>query len=267
MSESIHSETITIGDFDLVTVPCLSDNYAFLLHHRPSGETALVDVPEAGPIMAELRERDWPLNQIWLTHHHFDHVDGLETLAEAYPAPVYGAEADAARLPPLDHKIADGGQFDFAGATVDVWDVSGHTIGHIAFYVADAKAAFTADSLMALGCGRLFEGTPDQMWTSLQKLRGLPADTWICSGHEYTASNAKFALSVCPDNAELVKRATEITRLRQEGRFTVPSLLSLESATNPFLRPEDAAIRATLDMADASDTAVFAEIRSRKDSF
>ncbi|WP_386168395.1 hydroxyacylglutathione hydrolase [Sulfitobacter pontiacus] len=253
--------------FDLVTIPCLSDNYAFLLRDQTSGKVALIDVPEAAPITAKLDELGWTLTEIWLTHHHPDHIQGLPALIADHPARVIGAKADAERLPPLDAAYDDGQSFTFGAHTVDVIDVSGHTVGHIAFHVPAAKCVFTADSLMALGCGRLFEGTPAQMWDSLQKLMRLPADTTVCSGHEYTQSNAKFALTVDPENAALISRAREIDQARADGEPTVPSTLSTELETNPFLRPSDPGIRAQLGMVNATDTDVFAEIRARKDRF
>lgn len=253
--------------FDLVTIPCLTDNYAFLLHDTDSGATALIDAPEAAPIADELDRRGWTLTEIWLTHHHDDHIQGVPALLKSHPARVLGAKADAHRLPPLDQELTPGEGFAFAGAEVQVFDVSGHTVGHIALYVPDAGAVFTADSLMALGCGRLFEGTPAQMWDGLQKLAALPGDTTVCSGHEYTASNAKFALTVDPQNADLISRSREIEAARKSGTPTVPSTLSTELKTNPFLRPADPAIRAQLGMENATDTDVFAEIRARKDRF
>jgi hydroxyacylglutathione hydrolase len=253
--------------FDLVTIPCLSDNYAFLLRDQTSGKVALIDVPEAAPITAKLDELGWTLTEIWLTHHHPYHIQGVPALIADHPARVIGAKADAERLPPLDAAYDDGQSFTFGAHTVDVIDVSGHTVGHIAFHVPAAKCVFTADSLMALGCGRLFEGAPAQMWDSLQKLMRLPADTTVCSGHEYTQSNAKFALTVDPENAALISRAREIDQARADGEPTVPSTLSTELETNPFLRPSDPGIRAQLGMVNATDTDVFAEIRARKDRF
>jgi hydroxyacylglutathione hydrolase len=259
--------TVNAMPFDLVTIPCLSDNYAFLLRDHASGEVALVDAPEAGPIIAALAERGWTLSQVWLTHHHWDHVDALPQILEAHPAKVAGAQADAHRLPALDLAVAEGDSVTLGDLSADILDVSGHTVGHIAFHVPAAQVVFTADSLMALGCGRLFEGTPDQMWTSLQKMMTLPPETTVCSGHEYTASNAKFALTVDPGNAALISRSMEIEKARADGRPTVPSTLSTELETNPFLRPADPGIRATLGMPTATDAEVFAEIRKRKDNF
>ena len=249
--------------FEIVTVPCRTDNYAFLVHGN--GKTALVDVPEAGPIARVLSDRGWSLDEIWITHHHNDHIDGLEELRGG--ALVRGAAADAHRLPPLDVAHGDGDTFDFAGSEVKVMDVSGHTVGHIAFYMPDAKAAFTADSLMALGCGRVFEGTMPQMWASLSKLAALPPDTLICSGHEYTEANGRFALTIEPDNPDLLARVQRISEARASGEPTVPSLLSEELATNPFLRAGLSPVKSLLHMSGAGDEDVFAEIRRRKDSF
>lgn len=253
--------------FDLITIPCLSDNYAYLLHDEATGETACIDVPEAGPIKAALEDHGWTLSQVWLTHHHWDHVDGLADLLADHHASVVGAAADAHRMPELNVPVKEGDTVKLGSLTAHILDVSGHTVGHIAFYVPGASAAFTADSLMALGCGRLFEGTPAQMWDSMQKLMKLPGDTTICSGHEYTASNAKFALTVDPQNDALISRAKAVEDARAKGQPTVPSQLSTELQTNPFLRPADPGIRATLGMPDASDSEVFAEIRKRKDNF
>ncbi|MGC1494844.1 MAG: hydroxyacylglutathione hydrolase [Sulfitobacter sp.] len=253
--------------FDLITIPCLSDNYAYLLRDHDSGKVALIDVPEAAPILAELKKRDWDVSQVWLTHHHPDHVQGLAEVLKEHDANVIGAKTDEHRLPPLDRKVGEDDSITLGSLETRVIDVSGHTVGHIAFYVPTAKVAFTADSLMALGCGRLFEGTPEQMWESLQKLMALPEDTTICSGHEYTAANAKFALTVDPENPDLILRSKDIDAARAKGEPTVPSQLSTELKTNPFLRAADPAIRATLGMPTATDAEVFTEIRARKDRF
>lgn len=252
---------------ELVTIPCLADNYAFLIHDAETGQTAVIDVPEAAPISAELTARGWKLSHVLLTHHHWDHVDGLTELLSAHPAQVIGAEADAHRLPPLDVSVADGDTCRIGGETCKVLDVSGHTLGHVAFHFPVSKLVFTADSLMALGCGRLFEGSPEQMFASLSKLAALPADTTVCSGHEYTASNGKFALTVDPENPALAARVQDIAKARAEGRPTVPSLLSVELATNPFLRGHTESVQKAVDMIGADPAKVFAEVRRRKDNF
>ena len=250
---------------ELLTVPCLADNYAFLLHNSETKETLLVDAPDAPPIQAALDARGWTLTDILLTHHHGDHVDGLAPLRGT--ARVIGAAADADRLPELTLAVSEGDDLTICGATATVFDVSGHTINHIAVYIKEAGVVFTADSLMALGCGRLFEGTPSQMWDSMQKLRALPDDTRVCSGHEYTETNARFALTIEPQNSDLISRIDEITKTRAAGRPTVPSPLGLEKQTNPFLRADVPALKTALNMDDAPPAEVFAAVRKKRDTF
>ena len=252
---------------DIVTVPCLSDNYAFLVHSPQTGETVLVDAPEAAPIRRTLADRGWTLSNILITHHHSDHIDAVEPLREEFDTRVIGARADSRRLPRLDLALAEGDGFEILAHEVRVLDVSGHTVGHIAFHIPEASVVFTADSLMALGCGRLFEGSAEQMWTSLSKLAALPAETLVCSGHEYTAANAKFALTIEPDNPDLKARAAAIDVARANGEPTVPSSLADELATNPFLRASRPEVKALMGMSNMPDSAVFAEIRKRKDRF
>lgn len=251
----------------IVTIPCLSDNYAFLLHDPATGSTAVIDVPDHEPIIAELDARGWDLTHILITHHHWDHVQGMDQLKSAKGGTVFGCGADANRLPALDVRLAEGDRFEIGDLTVEVLDVPGHCDNHLAFVVPGAKAAFTADSLMALGCGRLFEGTPEQMWQSLSKLAALPPETMIYSGHEYTASNARFAATIDPDNPDLISRIAEIDKARAADQPTVPSKLAVELATNPFLRADDPDIAASLGLSDAPAARVFAEIRARKDKF
>lgn len=252
---------------EIVTIPCRADNYAYLLHDPATGETACIDVPDAAPIHAVLSARHWTLSAILITHHHDDHIHGVDALKAATGAKVWGCGADAHRLPLLDTALAEGDAFAVGGLRVEVLDVSGHCNNHLAFYVPDADAVFTADSLMALGCGRLFEGTPDQMWESLSKLAALPSDTYIYSGHEYTAANARFALTIDPENSALISRAAEISAARAAGKPTVPSLLAEELATNPFLRASNPEIAARIGLPDAEPVRVFAAIRAAKDAF
>ena len=245
---------------EIVTIPCLQDNYAYLIHDAASSQTALVDVPEASPILAELNQRGWVLSEVWITHHQ------PEVLAQ-YPVKVVGSKGDAHRLPQLDVAVADADNFSFGGEAVEVLDMSGHTIDHIAFYLPASDAFFTADSLMVMGCGRLFEGTPAQMYASLQKTAEMPPQTHIYSGHEYTASNASFATTVDPANSALILRIKDIEDKRANGLPTIPSTLELERETNPFLRADNPEIQEHLNLTGASPIDVFTEIRARKDRF
>lgn len=252
---------------ELVTIPCLSDNYAYLVHDPESGDTAVVDVPEAAPILAALAARGWSLSEIWLTHHHADHIDGVAELRAATGAMVVGAAADAHRLPPLDLALPEEGALTIGRVGVETFPVPGHTVGHIAFSLPSEHLVFTGDSLMAAGCGRLFEGSAAQMWASLSRLARLHPDTRVCSGHEYTASNIRFALTLEPGNAALILRAERVAGLRREGRPTLPVLLSEELATNPFLRANLPEMKAVIGLSHATDAEAFAEIRARKDRF
>lgn len=252
---------------EVLTVACLKDNFCFLIHNDDTGETALVDASEAAPIQAVLDQKGWTLGDVLLTHHHWDHIDELPALRARYSPRVIGAAADAHRLPPLDLEVSEGDVFETCGLETHVLDVSGHTIGHIAFHMPAIKAAFTADSLMALGCGRLTEGTPEMMWPSLLKLRALPDDTAIYSAHEYSAGNAAFAMTLEPGNAALMSRIDADAAKRAADKPTVPNPLSLEKATNPFLRADDEDFRAAVGMTDLPPLEVFAAIRARKDRF
>ena len=253
--------------YEIVTIPCLEDNYAFLIGNLDTNEAAIVDVPEAGPINDMLAARGWTLTTALLTHHHWDHVDGLDGLTGREGLKVIGAKADEHRLPPLSLAVNEGDTIDVLGSSTHIIDVSGHTLGHIAFHMPDLDAAFTADSLMALGCGRLFEGTPAQMFDSMQKLDALPDDTIIYSGHEYTSTNVRFALTIEPENAALISRREATKLARAAGQPTVPSSLKRERATNPFLRAHVPEIAAHLGMPHASPVDVFTEIRKRRDKF
>lgn len=243
---------------EIVTIRCLKDNYAYLL--RANGRTALFDAPEAAPILAALTERGWTLDQILLTHHHPDHVQAVPELVAATGAKVTGAAADAHRLPPLDTAVVPGDVTDAAGLPATVIDASGHTVGHVAFHVPAARAAFTGDSLMAIGCGRIFEGDAPMMWASLQRLNALPEDTLICSGHDYCAGNGAFALSVDPENDDLLAR---MQATASGARPCAPATLREERLTNPFLRAP--ALAASLGADDPAGA--FASLRAMKDRF
>jgi hydroxyacylglutathione hydrolase len=252
---------------EIVTVPCLSDNYAYLLRDEATGRVGLVDAPEPAPIETALRGKGWTLDLILITHHHGDHIDGVDALRVKYGAQVAGAAADSRRLPALDIALAPGDTVAVGESVAEVLDVPGHTVGHIAYWFREAKALFSADSLMVMGCGRLFEGTADQMWKSLSTMAALPDDTLVHSGHEYAQSNVRFALSVDADNPALQERAKEIAAMRQMGGATVPARLDLERRTNPFLRVTDPDFKARLGLEKLPDAQVFAEIRRRKDAF
>ena len=248
-------------------VPVLNDNYVYLLHQPEGGVTGVVDPAVAAPVLERLERHGWTLDWILSTHHHGDHTGGNLELKQATGCQVAGPSKDAARIPGLDLGLAEGDRFEFGALSAEIFETPGHTSGHISYWFPEAKALFCADTLFSLGCGRLFEGTPELMWRSLSKFAALPDDALVYCAHEYTAANARFALTVDPDNPALRARAAEVERQRAAGQPTVPTTLGAERRANPFLRPQDPAIRRQLDMADASDVAVFAEIRARKDRF
>ncbi len=243
--------------------PCLDDNYAFLVHDPQTGETAAIDTPDADAILKELDAAGWRLSAIWNTHWHADHAGGNAALKAATGAQIIGP-AEIARLGSAPDVIVAGGDHVLLGAhRAEVLAVGGHTLGHIAFHFREAHMAFVGDALFALGCGRMFEGDPAQMWASLERLAALPDDTAIYCAHEYTAANARFALAMDADNPTLQARAEAITKLRALGLPTIPTRIGLERATNPFLRAP--ALKAKLGV--AQDVDAFAELRRRKDHF
>ena len=244
-------------------VPCLSDNYAYLV--KAGENCAVVDPSEPGPIKAALARRGWRLSHILNTHHHFDHTGGNLALKQEFQAVVVGPGKDRARIPGIDIGVEETEGWEFAGKSVQVLEVPAHTRGAITFVIEDH--AFTGDTLFAMGCGRLFEGDPAMMWNSLGKLMRLAEDTKIYCGHEYTQGNGRFALTLEPGNAALTARMREVDAARAARRPTVPSSIGLEKATNPFLRPDSPEIRKSLHMEDADPVAVFGEIRRRKDNF
>jgi hydroxyacylglutathione hydrolase len=248
-------------------VPVLSDNYVYLLHEPESGETAVVDPAVADAPLAAAERRGWRITRILNTHHHPDHTGGNLEVKKATGAPIVGPKPDRDRIPGIDVEVDEGDLYDVGDQTAKVFFTPGHTRGHIAFWFESSRALFCGDTLFALGCGRLFEGTPAQMWDSLGKLRRLPAETRIYCGHEYTQANARFALSVDPDNARLQERAREIDALRADKQPTIPSTIGEELETNPFLRADDAGLARQVGLEGADPVEVFAEVRRRKDSF
>jgi hydroxyacylglutathione hydrolase len=247
--------------------PCLTDNYGYLLHDAASGTTAAVDTPDAEEIAAQLNAKGWRLTHILNTHHHADHAGGNLELKRRTGCTIVGPRADAARIPGIDVAVGEGDVVALGAHRAHVFDTPGHTRGHIVYWFADARAAFVGDTLFAMGCGRLFEGTPRQMWSSLQKILAWPDDTRLYCAHEYTQSNARFALTVEPRNSELEERAARVARLRAAGEATVPTTLAEERATNPFLRSQSAELRETIGLEGAPDVEVFAKTRALKDAF
>ncbi len=243
-------------------IPLLQDNYSYILRDEATGTVGVVDPSEAEPVLKALEGR---LDFILLTHHHIDHVGGAEELRAKTGAKVVGFAGDAHRLPRVDVRVDEGGEFRLGQARARVFFIPGHTLGHIAYWFEESRALFCGDTLFTLGCGRLFEGTAEQMWNSLSKLRGLPDATRVFCGHEYTESNARFALHLDPSNEALARRAARVKDLRSQRRPTVPSTLVEERLTNPFLRADDPDLMRTLGLGDA--VAAFAEIRKRKDKF
>ncbi|HRK96787.1 MAG TPA: hydroxyacylglutathione hydrolase [Rhodospirillales bacterium] len=252
---------------EVVQIPVLRDNYVYLAHDGATGACAAVDPAVAEPVLAALDQRGWRLSHILNTHHHHDHVGGNLELKRRTGCTVVGNAEDAARIPGIDVRVRDGDAYDLGASRAEVIAVSGHTIGHIAYWFADAGVLFCGDTLFALGCGRLFEGTAAQMWQSLSRLRALPDETRVYCAHEYTEANAAFALAVDPENAALADRAEAVRAARRAGRPTVPSTMAEERVTNPFLRADDPSLAQAAGLAGADPTAVFAEIRRRKDHF
>lgn len=246
---------------------CRSDNFGILMRDAATGAVALVDAPEEAPILAAVARTGWTPSLLLVTHHHADHVEANLALKERFGLRIVGPRAEAGKIPGIDEEVAGGDALAFGSQAVRVIDTPGHTAGHVSYHLPDAGVAFTGDTLFALGCGRLFEAGPEVMFVSLGKLAALPGETKVYCGHEYTLSNARFALSVDPDNPALQARAKEIEALRAEGKPTLPTTIGEERATNPFLRAGDPAIRRHLGMEDATDEAVFAELRRRKDGF
>ena len=235
------------------SVPILKDNYAWLLKDSETGATAIVDPADAEPIIAAIEKAGGRLDMILLTHHHNDHIGGVEEVRARFNCPVVGAAADAHRLPKLDQAVKEGDTVKLGNASAQVIDTPGHTIGQINFFFPDGPILLSGDTLFSLGCGRLIEGTAGQMFASLRKLAALPGNTLVCCGHEYTESNAKFALSIDPDNAALKAMVGAVGKLRAAGKPSVPSLMADEMKANPFLT--------------APDVASFADARAKKDKF
>ncbi len=252
---------------EIIQFPCLEDNYGYLIHDSEENLTVTVDSPDPVVIQQILQDKGWSLTHILNTHHHWDHAGGNLELKSLSGCTIIGSAKDAHRIPGIDIQVGEGDQFMFGNQPVLVQETPGHTLGHIVYRFPVENVSFVGDTLFSLGCGRLFEGTPNQMWNSLQKIKHWPDETLIYCAHEYTQENARFALTIDPENQDLQLRCKEVDQLRSQGRATVPTTLGLEKKTNPFLRPHSLAIRKMLDMMDASDEEVFAQIRRLKDNF
>ncbi len=252
---------------EIEQIPVLSDNYVYLARDPVTESVAAIDPAVDEPILNRLRAKGWRLTHILNTHHHPDHVGGNLALKAATGCTIVGYGPDAVRIPGIDVRVEDGDVYAFGNEQARVIAVPGHTLGHIAYWFKDSDTLFCGDTLFAMGCGRLFEGTPEQMWHSLLKIRSLPDRTQLYCAHEYTQANARFAVTIDPINLRLRDRMNEIDRLRAAGQPTVPSSLAVEKATNPFLRADDDELRREIGMADAAPVRAFAEIRARKDVF
>jgi hydroxyacylglutathione hydrolase len=237
----------------VVRIPAFDDNYIWLAHEDASGETVVIDPGQAEPVLAEADRRGWRIGQIWNTHWHGDHIGGNAAIKAAHGAIVTGPAAEAARIPTLDRQVEEGDTVRIGAFEARVMEVPAHTAGHIAYYLPEADIAFVGDTLFAMGCGRLFEGTPEQMFANMQRLAALPPETVVYCAHEYTQSNGRYALHVEPGNSDLIRRMAEVDALRARGEPTVPTTIALERATNPFMR--------------APDIATLAQRRAEKDGF
>jgi len=257
-----------MASLEVELIPAFQDNYIYLLRTPGSDVVGIVDAGDAAPAIAALERKGLRLTHIFNTHHHPDHIGGNGALKARFPdARLIGPRSEIDRIAGMDQTVGEGDKVAFGDVSFAVLEIPGHTRGHIAFWSEEAEAVFCGDTLFAIGCGRMFEGTADQMWRSLGKLAVLPPATRVYCGHEYTQNNARFAVTVDPDNAALARRAEEVGRLRAAGQPTIPSTIGLETATNPFLRADQPSIARAVGLEGAGPVAVFAEIRGRKDRF
>lgn len=244
--------------------PCLSDNFGYLIHDPASKATASIDAPEAAPVIKALQREGWHLTDILVTHHHADHVGGIAELKQKYDCRVVAPHDKAAAIPLVDERVKEGDTVMVGTLSARVLETPGHTLDHVSYVFDSERALFAADTLFSVGCGRVFEGTYPMMWDSLKKLRALPDDTRLYCGHEYTAANVKFALTIEPNNPALKARAAEVARLRAENKPTIPTLIGDEKRSNVFLRADDAEVAAALHMKGMTAADVFGELRERK---
>lgn len=246
---------------------CLKDNYGVLLHDPEGGATASIDAPEAAPIEAALAATGWRLSHILVTHHHGDHTGGIAELKQRHGCRVVAPELEAARIALVDATVRGGDEVAIGKVAGKVIETPGHTAGHVAYWFAADKLVFVGDTLFSIGCGRVFEGTPEMLWASLLRLRALPGDTRVFCGHEYTLANIRFAQTIEPDNAALAVRAKEAARQVAAGQPTIPTTIDAEKAANPFLRADAPEVAAAVGLAGRPAPQVFAELRARKNKF
>jgi hydroxyacylglutathione hydrolase len=246
---------------------CLKDNYGVLLHDPATGATAAIDAPEAAPVDAALAEKGWRLTDILVTHHHADHTAGITELKEKHHCRVVAPRKEAPKIPDVDVTVREGDVVQLGSLVGRVLETPGHTAGHITYWFKEDKLAFAGDTLFSVGCGRIIEGNPEMMWNSLLKIRNLPADTQVFCGHEYTAANVHFALTIEPTNMALRTRAEEVVRLTEQKKPTIPTTILQEKSYNPFLRADLNSLASAIGMEDATPVQVFAAIRARKDKF
>jgi hydroxyacylglutathione hydrolase len=246
---------------------CRDDNYGVLLHDAATGTTISIDAPSAAAVQVELNRMGWTLTHILTTHHHGDHVEGNLALKQAFNCRIIGPEAEKDRIPGIDQTVTKQDVLEIAGRRISIFECPGHTLGHVAFHIAAEKLLFAADTLFAMGCGRVFEGTLTQMYHAVNQFSALPPDTVVYCGHEYTESNARFALAMEPGNRALQVRAADVKAKRTLGQMTCPTSIGEELATNPYMRCHSADIRKILAMEGATDAEVFAELRTRKNNF
>ncbi len=256
-----------MSTLEIHQIPTRNDNYVYLIRDSASGLVGVVDPSDAAPVRQMLDRLGWQLTHVLTTHHHNDHVGGVPELMDATGCTVVGPRADRDRIPGISVEVGDGDTFLLGEAEAKVYDTPGHTSGHIAYWFPESSALFCGDTLFALGCGRVFEGTHEQMWTSLSKFKEVPDDTRIYCAHEYTQANARFALSIDPDNADLQAYSREIDEKRAAGQPTVPSLMGVERKSNPFLRADAPDLIRAVGMEGKGPVEVFAEVRTRKDNF
>lgn len=252
--------------FEVHQIPAFQDNYIYLLHDAERNRNMVIDPGDAAPVLAFLQQKGWHLHEIWLTHHHADHIGGVEELVHTFAAIVTGSAYDAHRLPHLDNVVEEGATLPFGGEEFTVWHVPGHTLGHVAY--VNNRACFSGDVVFHLGCGRLFEGSPEQAWRSIERIKSLPDEAVIYSAHEYSETNYRFASHFNPENADLQERGKEIARLRAEGKPTVPTTVGLEKRLNPFFRCHERAFSLKLAGHEGAEPKeVFERMRALRNTF